>query len=266
MTEDARSGILDACFKMLLPLARVLLFNGIAYREFDEVCRRAFVVTASSEFGVRGRETNTSRISAMTGLPRKEVQKLRAKERDENSTATDLLSPLADLLHIWSTAPAFLNEDGSPLTLFLGAGREPSFDSLIRKSVGDVPAGAVRAELLRLGAIEVVPGGGLAMIRRTLIPPEIDSRLESAILYSLCGLLETIAHNIDPRYGDVEPHFERFVESCPIPVTEIPRLRRLVSERLTAVSEELDSSLNELGSDDPGLECKRVGVGLFYTE
>jgi len=104
MTTDGRTRILRACLLVIRPIARALLANGISYKEFDNACRSAFVAVASEEFGLRGRETNTSRISAMTGLSRKEVQRLRAGTSDAESNVMTLLSPLADLLHVWATS------------------------------------------------------------------------------------------------------------------------------------------------------------------
>jgi hypothetical protein len=268
MTDEARNRIIRACFRMMLPIARMLLANGIGYREFDEACRKAFVATASSEFGLRGRETNTSRISAMTGLPRKEVQRLRSQPESSTSQDSDLLSPLADLMHVWATSPDYINVDGSSKSLSLGSGAVPSFESLVRRCVGDVPAGAVKAELLRLGVVSMDSENGntLRLIKRSLIPPEIDERLESAMLYSLHGLAKTIAHNNDPRTQEEGRLIERFVESHPIPVAEVAKLRQLIRIRLTEFSEELDTALNSVPNADADVKSQRIGVGLFYTE
>ena len=263
MTEEAHRRILTACYAFLLPLARVLLANGISYRDFDHVCRRAFVKTASDEFGVRGRATNASRISAMTGIARKEVQRIRRGLEVGEPNSTQRLSPLADLLHVWATDSKYQDAAGRSRALRIGEG---PFEELVASCVGDVPPGAVKTELVRLGAIQLTSDGSLTLIRRTLIPPDIDTRLESSLLYSLRSLAETIAHNSDHRVDSSDRHFERFVESRPLSESEIRRLRSVVRAKLTAISEDLDSLLSTDETSDQEVGSRRVGVGLYYTE
>jgi hypothetical protein len=266
MTDHAHSRILSACFRFLLPIARVLLANGIGYREFDDACKRAFVAIASSEFGVRGRETNTSRISAMTGIPRKEVQRLRQTSGAEFTQTAKMLSPLADLLHVWATAKSYRDETGIPRILQFAGEGDHSFERLVSTCMGDVPPGAVRAELVRLGAIDVTSDNKLVMLRRTLIPAEVDARLESALIYSLRGLAETIAYNNDPRINVTQRRFERFVESRPLTTNEISQIRPVLRTRLISISEEIDSMLSSGPIRNGDSDTARIGVGLYYTE
>ena len=103
MSETARNRILTACFSFLVPVARFLLHRGISYREFEEIARNAYVKVASDEYGIRGRPTNASRIAAMTGIPRKDVTRIRESLDDYEVTPKTDLSPLGDVLHRWFT-------------------------------------------------------------------------------------------------------------------------------------------------------------------
>lgn len=266
MTHAARHRILSACYKLMLPIARLLLNSGIGYREFDIACKQAFVHTASKEFGVRGRETNASRIAAMTGIPRKQVQELRKKLMYDAPEPRQLLSPLADLLRIWATTNEYQGADGSPIELVTDDSNGKSFQQLVRSCMGDVPPGAVKTELLRMGVVSATSINRLALKRRTLIPDQVDERIESSIVYSLRGLAETVAHNGDPKVSASDRLFERFVESQPMTESEIRKIRVLARTKLTEISEELDSLLNPepiRSADSPG---QRVGIGLYFTE
>lgn len=265
MTEKTRQKILSACYKFLLPIARVLLANGIGYREFDDVCRRAFVESASTQFGVRGRATNTSRVAAMTGIPRKQVKELREKTGITESDSKTLLSPLADLMHQWSTNERFLDSNGKPKKLPLRKEGLESFPALVKTAMHDVPPGAVRTELLRLGVIEILDGDSVRLTRRSLVPRKAEARLESALTYSLGGLAQTIARNADPTLSETDRLFERFVESRPFAETEVQRIRSVLHQRLVEISEELDSTLNR-GEPYREGSNKRIGVGIYYCE
>ena len=266
MADDPHSGVLDACYKMLVPIARMLLVNGISYREFDDICRRAFVSTASEEFGVRGRATNLARVATMTGIARKEVKKIRTDRMSEDPDSRNVLSPLADLLYVWATSAQYTDNDGRPLELEYNDGAPQSFNELVRSCMGDVTPGAVKKELLRLGAISSLPDDRLRLERRALIPLDIYKRLESAIVYSLRGLAETVAHNNDPRKEHEPRRFERFVESIPLSESDIDKIRNLLVGRMTEITEEFDSVLNEGYTAKSENSGRRIGIGLYFSE
>jgi hypothetical protein len=202
----------------------------------------------------------------MTGIPRKQVQAIRNSQPFKTAEPRRLLSPLADLLHIWATSPEYLDEFGLPRPLAMEAVGEESFSSLVRSCMGDVPPGAARAELQRLGVVSIDSNGDLRLTRRSLIPDDASTRLESAIEYSLRGLAKTIAHNVDPDISESTRYFERFVESRPMSESEIESVRDALSKRLVEVSEELDASLNSAKNSEDVSHARRVGIGLYYTE
>src|SRR5918995_7016683 len=69
-----------ALLRLLRPLVKVLLRNGIPYAAFAETARRAYVEVAEKEFGLPGRKQTASRISTLTGLTRKEVARIQSLE------------------------------------------------------------------------------------------------------------------------------------------------------------------------------------------
>ena len=71
MQDDTKQQILQAFLVMLKPIARLLLRYNIGFREFAEVLKVAMVDVATSEYGIRGRPTNISRVAVMTGLKEK---------------------------------------------------------------------------------------------------------------------------------------------------------------------------------------------------
>ena len=89
MQDNIQRQILDAFFVILRPIAKILLRCGIGFREFVEVAKAAFVDVASSDYGLRGRPTNISRVAVMTGLTRKEVRRLIAV-----AGSAEVLSPV----------------------------------------------------------------------------------------------------------------------------------------------------------------------------
>ena len=149
---------LNKSFLMLLqPLARLFLRFGRGYREYSDLSKAAFVIVASEDYGVHGRPTNVSRIAAMTGLTRKEISRIRTRINDGEAATTERGTPLQEVVAAWHSIDEFLDEDGEPAALPLTGGRG-SFQALIKRSAGDIPEGAMRKELERNGAAEVVDG------------------------------------------------------------------------------------------------------------
>ena len=68
-----------AARRILHPLVRILLRNGITAPVFQELARKVFVDVARDEFPPEGKSQTLANISVITGLNRKEVARL-AKE------------------------------------------------------------------------------------------------------------------------------------------------------------------------------------------
>ena len=90
MEQEIKHGILDAYRRLLKPLIRILLRNGVGFDEFAEIGKAVYVDVASTEFKVPHRKMSQARIAILTGLTRKEVARLvGAKKRvKKNEKAT----------------------------------------------------------------------------------------------------------------------------------------------------------------------------------
>ena len=181
-------------FKLLQPLARLFLHFGISYREYSELSKTAFVAVAGEDFGVHGRPTNASRIAAMTGLTRKEIGRIRRKIDSGESAKTDRRSPINEVLSAWCSVDEFLDKRGQPKRLPL-KGERASFESLVGQFSGDIPEGAMRKELQRLGVIELA-GDTVRILPDGLAALDADKQLAAALLIEPHEQLKAAAHKI----------------------------------------------------------------------
>src|SRR5262249_6593621 len=152
------------------------------------------------DYGIRGRPTNISRVSAMTGIGRKEVKRVRSMRSVYSDDPRIELSPLSDVLHHWFTDAEYQDSKGHPKALPLHG--TTSFAALVKKCSGDVPAGAIKVELLRCGAVVEDAGGVLRAIRRHVVPESVDDKLITSLTFGLRGLATNIAFNSDPSRRD----------------------------------------------------------------
>jgi len=169
MKNNSNSIVLSALLSALRPIARLLMKAGIGYREFAEISKCAFVDVSTSDYGLRGRPTNISRVAVMTGLTRKEVKRLRDKIAAGTELNTSKVVPLTEIIHQWHSDPKYLDERGKPLKLAFDDA-EKSFAGLVKEYGGDIPPGAMRTELKRVNAIEEDKDRNLTVTRQHTRP------------------------------------------------------------------------------------------------
>lgn len=264
--------MLNAVYSCLLPIARLLLRSGITYRQFDSVAKRAFVSEALAETDHRGRRTNTSRIAVKTGLSRKDVRRIRDVIAEVANVgagiSTDHSGPPARVLHAWHVDSRFQNDLGQPRNL-LFQDDENGFSALVRAVAGDVPAGAVRAELRRAGAISELEDGSLQVIKRYYVPGDVGEKAITVISGMLFPMAAGIAHNADPiRTSD--GFIQRFAFSDSLDPQARLEFRRWSRSQATRFIESMDDWLAQhevaARSEPHSAENLTAGIGVFYYE
>ena len=267
MQDTSKNVVLSALLKALRPVVSFLMKSGIGYREFSEISKSAFVDVATSDYGLRGRPTNISRVAVMTGLTRKEVKRLRDKISAGNQVDMARVIPPAEILSRWHSALNYLDSAGRPLTLEFD-GADPSFAGLVKKYGGDIPAGAMRTELKRVGAVVENEHGRLTVQLKDFRPVESEDQIQRALGLAVYGLALSINHNLDAKAED--KWVERLAFSTRIRRGDSARVRRISQDRAS----EFVESVNDLFSayetiyddDEPEIETTTVGVGVYYFE
>ncbi len=270
MQERAQKEILNGFLLVLRPIVRMLIRFGIGYREFSEVVKTAFVDVASTDFGIRGRPTNISRVAVMTGLTRKEVRRVRDELQDGKHVVTVRNTPLWRILHNWYTKADFLDDKGLPAVLpFEGA--EPSFSHLVRVTGGDIPPGAIRTELKRVGAVEETESGSLRVLKRTFLPSDSHENLVESLVQCVYPLMSTICHNTNPELSeDSWPNKTAF--SNLVRPSEVNRLRRISRDQIVNFASTIDDILSsyevlrEMDGNADSNDNASIYVGAFYFE
>lgn len=268
MQDTIQRRILNALLVALRPLARALLRAGVGYREFSEISKTAFVDVATKDYGIRGRPTNISRVAVMTGLTRKEVRRLRNKSESGEETGISRPMPMAVILHRWFTEKEFVDGSGKPRELQFD--EEPnSFSDLVRKYGGDIPPGAMRTELKRINAIEETSAGTLKVLKRNVSGREVNERLADGLELLVYPTILALANNTDLAPGE-ETWVMRTAATSRVRDSDVPRLRRISSDRLAEFAESIDdlfAAYETLHDDDPDESSdKAIGVGVIYFE
>jgi hypothetical protein len=253
-----------------------MLRAGLGSSEFVAVAKAVFVEVATSEFGLRGRPTNVSRVSAMTGISRKEIAKIRGEGPISRRLTPDLEStPTNTVIHFWHFDPEFSFSPGKPRPLRF-SGPE-SFASLVKKYAGDIPPGAIRAELRRARIVDE-DNGVILVQKRILISPTFDEDLIRRITFAMANLNATVAHNAaffdstselsahrKPKHG----RFERSAWTDYLGSDAVLMFREWVQQEGAKFIDDADEWLgkHELPRKSWKSHRPRIqGVGVYYFE
>lgn len=226
--QKMKHGLVRLAVRVLRPLVRILLRNGMSCQEFTEIARWAYVDVAmrEGEFALKNRSKQfKSRAAVITGLSRKEV--LRLMEYKDAAALEDLppYNRAARVLTGWTENPLFCVKKDKPRMLPIRDG-ENSFHDLVRLYSGDVPPRAVLDELRRCGAVEIVNGDSVRL-KRFAYFPQTGSTDELDIVETSAGdLLDTLEYNTRHSAKEGEGRVYRQAFSTRLPESAIDEVRR----------------------------------------
>jgi hypothetical protein len=238
----------------------------MTWKEFSDLSKSVFVDVAIREFGIRGRPTNVSRVSILTGISRKEIKRQRDLLRQDPDIDSGKTTDATRVLSGWYQDPDFCDPGGTPLEL-AETGPAPSFAALLERYSGDVPPSALLKELMQGQAVERTPQGRLRAKRRYYmpVPLEPESILRAGAVIRDMG--DTIRHNLN-RKQDSPSRFEGRATNNRLTPKQAALFQEFIQSRGQAFLEEVDDWLTEHEPDDPPSAGTgvRVGIGLFAIE
>lgn len=265
MEFDIKNTVLSSCRALLRPIASVVLKCGMTWREFSELSKSVFVSVASDEFGIRGRPTNVSRVSILTGISRKEVKRQRELLTEPKAAKSPKTTDASRLLSGWHQDADYVGTDGSPLAL-PGAGPKPSFQSLFERFGGDTPEQTLVRELLKAGSVEKDDQGRYVAKRRYHMPVEMDAGSIRVFGTNLFDHANTLCKNITSNTED--RWLEGFAIDDQIHPDAVDEFRNFLDERGQHFLEEIDDWLGQhrLDSNESGTTPVRLGLGVYAID
>lgn len=256
----------QALLRLLRPLCRLLLRHHVPFSAFEELAKQVYVQVAMEEPMVAGVRATQSRASVVTGLTRKEVQRLLSIPASMHAVTDEKHNRAARVLTGWLRDPDFHDTRGRPKALQLVRG-EGSFSALVKRYSGDMPVRAVLDELLAVGAVHEQADQSLMLAARGYVPGKGDAEKLAILGSDVADLIATIDHNL--QHGAQEPRFQRKVMYRSFPAVHSAAFRKLSANAAQRLLEKLDRWLSEhsqgLPEEAPVPEL-RLGLGIYYFE
>lgn len=272
MTEVPKSSaksLEQAVVALLRPLIRLVLKRGMAFGQFAELLKRAYVEAAEEDFTVPGRKLTISRVAVLTGLTRKEASRLMEEEPAvSESQARRSVNRAARVVSAWAVDPAFQDPQGSPLELPFDGGEGPTFARLVALHGADVPPRAVLDELMRVGAVGRREDGRIHLVERAYIPAADEAAKLDILGMDVADLIASIEHNLDDA-AEVR-FFQRKVAYDNLPADYLPALRELLAREgqglLETLNEDMARHDRDLVGGTSDAPRRRAMVGIYYFE
>jgi hypothetical protein len=267
--------MLAALEAMLRPLVKLLLQSGISYSEFTSVAKTVFVSVATEDYRRRGRPANFSQVSAMTGISRKEVSRIRDPKPDVRWTPSMETSPVNTILHQWHFDPHF--SDGAGRAHHLAFEGPGSFSELVARYVGDIPPGAMRSTLQKSGVLSQDEEGLLVVNQPFFYSRTFDQDFVRGLAFSFGSLGSTLVHNTQVHQRQdltneqkrVLGRLERLAWSEHLSEEGTRAFKAWVDEAAPRFLEEGNKRIGEQEVPQDNWSNSRpraVGLGVFYFE
>lgn len=267
MSKTLVQALSAATLRILRPLVRVLLRNGVSYGTFADMAKWVYVDVASRDFAIPGRKQTVSRVSVITGLSRKEVSRVQDLPRPDDAAEEERYNRAARVIGGWLLDEAYQSGDSQPRDLAFEEG-EATFSTLVKKYSGDVPARAILDELMRVGNVERLENGRLRLMSHAYIPQASAVDKLYILGADTSALISTIDHNLDPEIE--QKYFQRKVRYDNLPNEVLSEFRALSSEKAQQLLEEFNQWLAKRDRDvNPLIEGTGrnvAGIGIYYFE
>jgi hypothetical protein len=193
MADNVKTVLSVSLKRLLRPLAKIMLREGLTYSHFAAIARMAFVESAAKDFAGRGMKSPASSVCALTGMTPGEVQNVMVEhEQFEASGIVDSANPFARLLHGWHNDRAYVGPYGFPVDLPFDSG-PLNFTALASRHAPGVSPDAILQELRRVGAVTEVGVNIWKPLKQEYIEPSlspVNLKRMAALVESLLTTLE----------------------------------------------------------------------------
>ena len=270
MSKVTSSAIHAFFSRLLTPVARIMLRNGVSFKELNSICKKVYVGVATEEFGVDGRPTNVSRVAMLTGMTRRDVRNVRLSLDGEEQAVLGRMNSATRLLSGWYQDPDFTDPEGKTLPL-PESGSARSFAELAKRYAGDIPVTTLLKELENAGAIERAADGLLEANTRYYMPGRTTPATSETLMRS-GSVLEDIGDTVDFNLGrrpEDETRFERRATNVRVSAEVIGEFRQFIEQEGQAFLEKVDSWLSDHEVPEAELdhhEIIRLGLGAYWIQ
>jgi hypothetical protein len=244
--NPTKEKVLTALQRVLKPLVRLALAQGINYQMLLETLKIVFVQVAEEDFKLSQRDQTDSRISLLTGLHRKDVHRLR--DQPESTQTPSLVTLGSQLVGLWISDADFIDAKGKPkpLARLASVGGNVSFDRLVARVSKDIRARPVLDEWLRVGVVYLDNNDCVCLNSEAFVPSEGFEEKLFFFQQNMHDHAAATAHNL---MNLTPPMLERCVYYDGLTLEDINELKALAENQGMVALKAVNARAIELQAD-----------------
>ena len=242
---------------VLRPIVRFCLKHSFYLQDIVEILKRLLLEEASLLLEAEGQKVNVSRVSALTGMHRKDIPRLQSGEvpLEEKNLVSRVLGQ-------WQFDRRFSLKDGKPKVLKLDTSAN-SFKDLVASVSSDLNSGTLLFELERLGLIKKRG----SVVRLLKGHHSVQGNTKDALII-LSADINDLLNSVDTNLAAKESiHLHGRTEFDNVDPKAVPKIRnwlikegREFHQRAREYLSKYDRDILGKPSGEPGA---RVAVGTF---
>ena len=225
MPDNVKTALSISLVRLLRPLVRIMLREGLTYSHFAAIAQMAFVESAAKDFVGKGMKSTASSVCALTGMTPQEVKAvLIEQERFNSSELLELSNPFARVLHGWHNDRDYVGPYGFPVDLPF----EDSplcFTNLTNRHAAGVSPEVVLQELKRVGAVTEVGFNVWKPLKQEYIEPSLSPENLGRMASLVESLLATLENNTRSKRDGTDLFERTMIVDAPLTGAQLLELQ-----------------------------------------
>jgi hypothetical protein len=262
MTDSYRARLVHTLRKVLRPLVQILFRAGVRFDEFVELLRGIYAEITIRDAIDNGQTVSTGRISILSGVARRDIERLIASDEWLKVPKPTDAAALAAVLHRWHTDSTFLGPYGVPLELpIIGQGGR-NFTDLVAGCPIEIDAKYAFEQLLAARMITRSGDTHVKVLTRTYVMPEpMSSAMLEHFGSAMTNLASTLNFNMTPDQSSKRLEQIVFPDDG-LPEELMPEFDAFVRERAKALISDVDDWLAAAARRSIKNPSQRVSTGV----
>ena len=269
MPDNVKTAALAVSIRRLLrPLVKIMLREGLTYPHFAAIAQMAFVESAAKDFAENGMKSSVLSVSALTGMQPEQIHAVMLEqERYEATSALAISNPFAEVLHGWHNDRDYVGPYGFPVDLPFSEG-SVNFTILANRHAPGVSPQTILQELRRVRAVTEVGANVWKPLKQEYIEPSLSPENLGRMGSLVESLLSTLENNTRSSKKEGTDLFERTVTvEAPLTQDQLIELHNYMKvfgaqflQRVDAfaaidLQKKLGALPGELANVQAGLQC-----------
>lgn len=263
--KQPSAALVRAVTRMLGPLVRLLIARGITFTYLSGLLKTVYVAEAQKSLAASGEVPTVSRLSIVTGLQRKDINRIKSEPPPEQNPP-ESVSLGARLIGIWTGDRKFRTAKGAPAPLPRSAkGSAASFDALVRSVSTDVSPRVILDEWLRLGLVALDKNEEIRLNSGAFVPQRGFDEKVYYLGRNVGDHIATVVHN---ALGEGEPHLERAVYYDKLTAESVQKIQARATDLGMKTLLALNKEALKFADADAGKKdaTYRMALGIYYYQ